>query len=160
MKNEALVADEIKRLKKTVLSPTEKLNNMLKEADTTPVSTGITLAELMRRPQITYAMLEEFDGNRPQLDKMLCIRVQNEVKYEGYIKRQRDEADKSAALSKKQLPQDIDYSAIGGLRLEARQKLEKIRPQDLGQASRISGVSPADISVLLIYLKKYPNKKD
>jgi tRNA uridine 5-carboxymethylaminomethyl modification enzyme len=111
------------------------------------------LGDLLRRPQVEYARLAPFDPERPNLPDEVTYEAEVQIKYEGYIKRQLTEASRMAKLSEKKLPSDLDYQTIEGLRLEARQKLNKIRPADIGQASRISGVSPADISVLLIYLK-------
>ncbi len=145
---------ECERLRKTVLSPNETLNSLLSDANSTPVKSGITIAELIRRPEITYDMLAPVDMHRPEtLTKRERACVETEIKYEGYIKRQIAEAERFAKLESKKLPSDIDYMAIDGLRLEARQKLAKVKPESIGQASGISGVSPADISVLLIYLE-------
>lgn len=144
---------EIMRLERTTVPPTPELNAMLEENGTAPVTTGVKLADLLRRPQISYEMLAPFDPDRPALQRKVTYGAEVRVKYDGYIKRQLGEAAKMARLAEKLLPADIDYLKIDGLRLEARQKLNKIRPSDIGQASRISGVSPADISVLLIYLK-------
>ena len=144
---------EIMRLERTTVPPTPELNAMLEENGTAPVTTGVKLADLLRRPQISYEMLAPFDPDRPALQRKVTYGAEVRVKYDGYIKRQLGEAAKMAKLAEKLLPADIDYLKIDGLRLEARQKLNKIRPSDIGQASRISGVSPADISVLLIYLK-------
>ena len=117
-----------------------------------PVSTGISLAELVRRPDITYEALAPLDPDRPALTRREREAVEVAVKYEGYIKRQVAEVERTAKLENRRLPEDIDYADIRGLRLEAAQKLSRIRPATLGQASRISGVSPADISVLLVWL--------
>lgn len=152
-KREAIEA-EIKRLNETYISPTQKTNEFLARHETSEIKTGISLAELLRRPQLDYAELGELDENRPQLDARIIETVQVNVKYEGYIKREFDEAKKFEKIEKKLIPSDIDYKDVTGLRIEARQKLEKIRPINIGQASRISGVNPADISVLLIYLSK------
>ena len=117
------------------------------------MTTGMRLSDLIRRPQVSYEMLAEFDITRPILPYRVRYEAEVQIKYEGYIERQKNEAKKLEKLSEKKLSPDIDYSKIDGLRLEARQKLNKIKPSDIGQASRISGVSPADISVLLIWLK-------
>ena len=111
------------------------------------------LTDLLRRPQVEYGMLAPYDPERPRLSDEIVYEVEVQIKYEGYIKRQLAEAARMAKLAEKKLPRDLDYSTLEGLRLEARQKLNKIKPADIGQASRISGVSPADVSVLLIYLK-------
>ena len=116
-------------------------------AGTSPITTGIKLSELVRRPELSYEALAPVDHDRPA-----C--VQTEIKYEGYVNRQERVALRTSKLDSRAIPEDIDYDAIGGLRIEAREKLKKHRPESIGQASRISGVNPADISVLLIYLKK------
>ena len=143
---------EIERLKGVFLSPSSALNKLLTDNGTAPLQSGISLYELIKRPQIDYFMLAPFDSGRPELSYEICEKVQTEIKYEGYIKRQQAQIAEAARLEGKKLP-DIDYNAISGLRLEAREKLNKIKPRDVGQASRISGVTPADISVLLIYLQ-------
>jgi tRNA uridine 5-carboxymethylaminomethyl modification enzyme len=148
-----LIKDEIRRLSKTSIPPSEKLNEILEAAGTVPMSTGMRLSDLLRRPQVSYEMLTEFDTTRPILPYRVQYEAEVQIKYEGYIERQKNEAKKLEKLAEKKLSPDIDYSKIDGLRLEARQKLNKIKPSDIGQASRISGVSPADISVLLIWLK-------
>ena len=147
------VEKEIERLTKLVFPPSEVVLKILSEAGSTPITTGIHASELLKRPEITYEMLKAADKDRPLLSKEVCEQVEISIKYEGYINRQRSQAEQFSKLENKKLPDDIDYTQIDGLRLEARQKLDKIRPQSLGQASRISGVSPADIAVLLIYLK-------
>ena len=144
---------ETARLSATGVAPSEDLNAYLTAIETAPITTGIRLSELLRRPQVTYEGLAPFDPERPMLPASVTYEVEVLLKYDGYIKRQLAEAARTAKLAEKKLPPDIDYLAIDGLRLEARQKLDKIRPADIGQASRISGVSPADISVLLIWLK-------
>ena len=121
---------------------------------------GIRAADLLRRPHVTYAEIEEFDVTRTETDRRIIERAQIEIKYEGYIKRQIAEVEKFKKLEEKQLPSDIDYSKIRGIRIEAAQKLQKQRPENLGQASRISGISPADISVLLIYLSTNYGKEE
>ncbi len=146
--------DEIKRAHTTVLSPTEELNAILVSRETSPVSTGVHIDDLLRRPQIDYAALTPVDKNRPDIPHEVLMQAEIEIKYEGYIKRQRAAVAEAQRLECRRLPEDIDYSQITGLRLEAIEKLGKIRPVSVGQASRISGVSPADISVLLIWLAK------
>ena len=143
---------EIERLRKTTLPYSEKLNELLTSKGYEPLTGGIRAADALRRPHVTYSELEEFDVSRTENDRRIIERAQIEIKYEGYIKRQIAEVDKFKKLEEKQLPNDIDYSQIRGIRIEAAQKLQKMRPENLGQASRISGISPADISVLLIYL--------
>ena len=147
------VERERKRLESCHIPPTEELNALLERRGTAPVSTGASLAELIRRPQIGYADLAEFDAERPQLPRAVAAQVEIALKYEGYIKRQLKQIEEFARLEGHKLPRDLDYSRITGLRLEAREKLAQIRPENFGQASRISGVSPADISVLMIYME-------
>ena len=118
----------------------------------TPVASGVSLADLLRRPNMTYEMLGKIDPERPSLPLRVVTTVEVTIKYEGYIKRQINEVQRHERLETRRLPEDLDYSAIRGLRLEAAQKLAQIKPLTVGQASRISGVNPADISVLLIYL--------
>ena len=145
---------EIKRLKTSFLAPSEELNRLLEENGTAPISTGTRLSDLVKRPQISYDSLAPFDKERPDLPYSVRGKVETEIKYEGYIARQQAQVNEMLRLEGKVIPDDIDYSAVYGLRLEAVEKLNKIRPANIGQASRISGVSPADISVLLIYLAK------
>lgn len=145
---------EIERLKNRFLAPNEALNRLLEENGTAPISTGTRLSDLVKRPQISYDMLAPFDKERPDLPFSVREKVETEIKYEGYIARQQAQVNEMLRLEGKAIPDDIDYSSVYGLRLEAVEKLNKIRPANIGQASRISGVSPADISVLLIYLTK------
>ena len=147
------IEEEIARVKKLTISPSEKLNAILEENGTTAVSTGVKLAELIKRPQLSYEKMREIDDHYLNLDRTVRTEAEIRIKYDGYISRQLEDADKMARLETKLLPADIDYSKIDGLRLEARQKLNKVKPLNIGQASRISGVSPADISVLLIWMK-------
>ena len=148
-----MIAEETERISKVSIPPSEELNKVLEEAGTAPLSTGCRMAELLRRPQVTYAMLEPYDKNRPDCPREVVEQVEINLKYEGYIKRQLAQVAEQKRLEVKKIPDDIDYDKITNLRLEAIEKLKKIRPETIGQASRISGVSPADISVLLIYLK-------
>ena len=143
---------ELKRVQKTTLPPSETLNQILVSRGTSPLTTGAKLADLLKRPQITYKDLEPVDKDRPQYSTAVFEAVEIELKYEGYIKRQRADIEEARRLERKRLPQDVDYSTIQGLRLEAGEKLNKVKPENIGQAGRISGVSPADISVLLIWL--------
>ncbi|MBR3300252.1 MAG: tRNA uridine-5-carboxymethylaminomethyl(34) synthesis enzyme MnmG [Clostridia bacterium] len=145
---------EITRVKNTFLSPSKELNDLLISYDTTPVDTGVSLESLIRRPQLNYKILSGFDISRPKLPDDVCEKVEIEIKYEGYIKRQLAQINEMLRLESKQIPKDIDYETVYGLRLEAKEKLNKIRPANIAQAGRISGVSPSDISVLLIHLKK------
>ncbi len=143
---------ELKRVQKTTLPPSQELNDILVSRGTSPLTTGAKLADLLKRPQITYEDLAPVDKDRPPYSTAIFEAVEIELKYEGYIKRQRADIEKARRLERKRLPQDVDYSAIQGLRLEAGEKLNKVKPENIGQAGRISGVSPADISVLLIWL--------
>lgn len=145
---------ELERVKKTVILPTEEVNKILVSRETSPIKSGIRLVELLKRPQITYNDLKKVDKERPNLEDDIFEQVEIETKYEGYIKRQKSQIDDMRRLEVKKLPYNIDYNNLKGLRLEAKEKLSKIRPINIGQASRISGVSPADISVLLIYLSQ------
>ncbi len=153
-----LKRNEYKRLRQTVVPPSEELNDILVSRETSTVSTGIRLIELIKRPQLGYEALKAIDKDRPEIDSNIFEQVEIEVKYEGYIKRQEAQIEQMRRLEGKSLPKGIDYGEISGLRLEAQEKLNKIKPQNLGQASRISGVSPADISVLVIWLSQ--RKKD
>lgn len=143
---------EIKRLKSTVISPTEEVNNILVSRETSEITTGVRLIDLLKRPQLGYEELKTVDTNRPQLDPNIFEQVEIDIKYEGYIQKQLKQVEQMRKLESKLLPKNFDYREIKGLRLEAQEKLNKIKPLNIGQASRISGVSPADISVLLIWL--------
>ena len=153
------IEKEIERLKSTTIKPTKEINEFLKSNGTTEISTGIKLSELLKRTEINYKSLQIVDQNRPNLDSQVQNEVEIMVKYEGYIEMQKKQVESFKKMEKKLLPEDINYEEIKGLRLEARQKLNKIKPYSVGQASRISGVSPADISVLLIYLEQYNRNK-
>lgn len=143
---------ELKRVTSTTLAPSDKLNQILVSRGTSPISTGVRLSELLKRPQITYFDLTPVDLNRPELPVAVQESVEIQLKYEGYIRRQMADIEEMRRLERKALPRDVDYQKIRGLRLEAAEKLEKVRPENLGQAGRVSGVSPADISVLMIWL--------
>ena len=145
---------EIERMRKTVVKPTKEVNEFLSKYNTSNISNGVKLADLLKRSELSYKNLEEIDISRPELSEDVIKEVEIEIKYEGYIKLQEEQVEKFKKLEAKMLPRDVDYNEIKGLRLEARQKLNKIKPNSVGQASRISGVSPADISVLLIYLEQ------
>ena len=147
------IENEIERLKNTVVRPTEKVNTFLEKHGTSKLSTGSKLSELLKRTEITYKDLAEIDDKRPDLSLQVQEEVEIQIKYEGYIKMEEEQVTKFKKMENKLLSADIDYSKIKGLSLEARQKLDKIKPGSIGQASRISGVSPADINVLLIYLQ-------
>ncbi len=149
---EKLKKEELERAENTIFPPSEALNKILVSRETSPVTTGVRLSELLKRPQISYDDLTEVDVNRPNLPKYVFENVQIELKYEGYIKRQKADIAEMRRLENKKLPKDTDYGTITNLRLEAIEKLNRVKPENVGQASRISGVSPADISVLLIWL--------
>ena len=149
-----MIDAEIKRLEKTVVPPSETNNAFLRSLGSAELTTGAKLAELLRRPELTYAAIAPIDTERPSLPSAVIRTAEIKVKYQGYIKRELSEVERQKKLEDKRLPKDIDYKKIVGLRLESAEKLDKIRPMNIGQASRISGVNPADISVLLIYLGK------
>ena len=148
------IKKEIERMNKTTVKPTKEVNEFLTKNNSSQITNGVKLSELLRRTEITYEKLKEIDEDRPKLDREVEEEVEIQVKYEGYIKLQEQQVEKFKKLEKKLLPNDINYSDLKGLRIEARQKLDKIKPESVGQASRISGVSPADVSVLLIYLEQ------
>ena len=147
-----LIEEERERVALVPVPPSEKLNEMLVSRETTPLTTGCRLIELLKRPQLTYDDLKDFDLQRPDLPREVFEQVEIGIKYEGYIKRQIAQVEEMRRLEVRKLDDIEDYKAITGLRMEAQEKLNKVKPANLGQASRISGVSPADISVLLIYL--------
>lgn len=147
------IEKEIERAHRTLIRPDEELNNTLEALGTSPISAPTSLYELLKRPQLDYENLAKFDTSRPKMKKSVVFSAQTEIKYEGYVKKQLLEVKRNEKMEARALPENIDYSEIKGLRIEAMQKLNKVRPLTLGQASRISGVSPADISVLLIYLE-------
>ena len=157
LKKKENIEQEVERLKHTIIKPTREVNDFLEAHESSPIIAGIKLSELLKRTELNYHDLEKIDKNRPSLTKMEWEEVQIQVKYEGYIHMQETQVESFKKLERKLLPEQIDYTQIKGLRLEARQKLNQYKPHSVGQASRISGVSPADISVLLIYLEQ--NKK-
>lgn len=154
LEKKALIEEEIRRVERTNIPPSAEVNAFLERNGSTLISTGIKLAELLRRPELTYEALAEIDKERPALSRSVSTTVAIQIKYEGYIKRELGEVERQRKLESRLLPKDISYKDILGLRLEAAEKLDKIRPMNIGQASRISGVNPADISVLLIYLSQ------
>ena len=158
LEKKANIEKEIERCKKTTIKPTEELNKMLKTKGTTEIVTGCKLADLLKRTELYYNDLVDFDTERPILKEVEKKQVEIAIKYEGYINLQEKQVESFKKLEEKKLPIDINYEDLKGLRIEARQKLNNIKPLSVGQASRISGVSPADISVLLIYLEQY-NKR-
>ena len=153
LEKKRLIEEEVERLRGIVFPPSEEVNAFLTEVGATPISTGLRSSDMLKRPEVTYEAMAVLDKDRPSLPKEVTEQVEITLKYEGYINRQIAQANKFKKMENKKIPQDIDYTAIGGLRIEARQKLESIRPYSIGQASRISGVSPADIAVLVVYLK-------
>ena len=154
LKKKEEIEKEIERLKTTNAKPNEETNKFLREQGTSEITAGTKLSELLKRTEITYKSLVEIDKKRPELDRQVTEEVEIMVKYDGYIEMQKRQVEGFKKLEKKLLPEDLDYNTIKGIRLEARQKLNKYKPYSIGQASRISGVSPADISVLLIYLEQ------
>lgn len=159
LKKKEEIAEELRRLNETILGANEKVCAYLRTVNSSEIHTGTSLAELLRRPEMTYEMLAPLDPERKELDTAVIEQVEIETKYEGYIERQRLQVEHFKKLEKKRLPEDLDYAAIPSLRIEARQKLSKLRPENVGQASRISGVSPADISVLLVWLGNEGNRR-
>ncbi len=162
VKKEELIAGEMDRIAKVMVGANQNVQAFLKECNSIPLNTGTSLVELIRRPELNYDMLKPIDPNRPDLPDEVREQVNINVKYEGYITRQKKQVEQFKKLEKKKLSADFDYSEIHGLRIEAIQKLNQIKPVSIGQASRISGVSPADISVLLVYLEqmKYNSRKE
>lgn len=154
IKKKELIKSELKRIESTGLAPSEELNKVLVSRGTSAMTTGARLIDLIRRPQLGYEKLKPFDKTRPDYPDSVFEQVEIEVKYEGYIKRQLAQAEEMRRIESRELPQTIVYKDIAGLRLEAQEKLDRVKPKNLGQASRISGVSPADISVLMIYLRR------
>ena len=154
IEKQRLIKAEMKRAKETVIPCTDKLNDILVSRETTPVTNSIRLIELLKRPQLDYKVLEKVDVTRPDIPVSVFEQVEISIKYDGYIKKQLAQVEQMRKLEEKKLPENMDYKEIDGLRLEAQEKLNKIQPSNIGQASRISGVSPADISVLLIWLAK------
>lgn len=160
LKKKLQIEQEVERLEATTIRPLAQVNELLVKYQSSPLTTGVKLAELLRRTELNYEILAPIDEERPELPEEVTKEVEIQVKYKGYIKLQEQQVEKFKKLEQKILPQDIDYVQIKGLRLEARQKLNKIKPNSVGQASRISGVSPADISVLLIYLEQKRQKAE
>ena len=149
-----LINAEIDRIKNTYVGANEKVNTFLLSKGTTALQSGVTIAELCKRPELSYDDCAIIDVNRPTLPYDVLEQVGIEIKYEGYIVRERQQVESFKKLENKKIPADFDYDAVKNLRIEARQKLSKIRPESIGMAERISGVSPADIAVLLVYLRK------
>lgn len=150
-----LIEKELKRISSLNIAPSQQINSFLVENNTAPLSTGCKLADLIRRPQLNYFMLAQFDPQRPELPFEVCEQVELQIKYAGYIDKQLAQIENMRKLEKKSLPENINYSDIRGLRLEAAEKLNKVKPVSIGQASRISGVSPADVSLLIVWLEQH-----
>ncbi len=155
----AAITKEMERLASTRVGNTEETNRILAKIPTPPISSGVTLAELLRRPEVSYEALKEVDPQRPPLSKDVYEQAAIQIRYQGYIEKQKEQVEQYKKLESRVLPETIDYSAIQGLRIEARQKLARVRPRSIGQASRISGVSPADINVLMVYLERARRQK-
>ena len=153
LEKEELTARELKRVSGLNIPPSRELNEFLEQRMTAPISSGVKLADLIRRPQLGYDMLAPFDPQRPELSAEIKEQVELQIKYEGYISKQLAQIEAIRKLEKKKLPVGIDYANVYGLRLEAVEKLNKVQPESIGQASRISGVSPADISLLTVWLE-------
>ena len=158
LEKERLIEEEITRVEKVNIGANKKVQALLGEYESTPLNTGTSLAELIRRPELNYDCLKSIDPERPELPWDVKQQVEINLKYEGYIKRQLKQVEQFKKLEAKKIPEDLDYEKVGSLRIEARQKLELYRPISIGQASRISGVSPADISVLLVYMEQMRQK--
>ena len=154
LRKQEAINREINRVKSKIIRPTDIVNKFLRENNSSEIKTGVKLSDLLKRTELSYDKLAEIDDDRPELTLQEKNEVEIQIKYEGYIKMEEKQVEKFKELETKKIPESIDYNKIDGLRIEARQKLSKIRPLSIGQASRISGVSPADISVLLIYLHK------
>lgn len=162
IQKEQMIEEEMERVSKVMIGASQKVQDFLKSCNSIPLNTGTSLAELIRRPELNYDLLESIDPNRPRLPEEVREQVNINIKYEGYITRQMKQVSQFKKLEKKKLPENLDYNEIHGLRIEAVQKLNLIKPVSIGQASRISGVSPADISVILVFLeqKKYNGGKN
>ena len=153
LNKQRLVAEELERIKTTSISATDELQQILEELGTAPLKKGCKMIELLKRPQVTYKALTPIDVTRPELPYEVFEQVEISVKYEGYIVRQEQQIKEMRRIECKKIPKDLDYSTLKGLRLEAVEKLSKIKPENLGQASRISGVNPADVAALNIILE-------
>ncbi len=160
VEKEKQIQEEIKRIEHVNIGASERVQSLLESFGSTPLKSGTTLAELIRRPELSYEAVASIDENRPELSWDVKEQVDINVKYDGYIKRQLRQVEQFKKLEAKKIPTDIDYEKVGSLRIEARQKLEMYRPVSIGQASRISGVSPADISVLLVYMEQYGRRRE
>jgi tRNA uridine 5-carboxymethylaminomethyl modification enzyme len=153
VRKQEMIDAEVERLKNTFAGNNEKVNTFLRAHESSELTSGISLSELCKRPELGYEDISEIDPDRPELPYDVREEVGIEIKYEGYIRRQLQQVEAFKRMEGKKIPASINYDEIGNLRLEARQKLNRIRPENIGMASRISGVSPADVSVLLVYLE-------
>jgi len=160
LKKKEQIEKEIERVKSTKIKPTEEVNNILIKNNSSPIKEGMPFSDLLKRSELTYDNLYLVDKDRPNLSKSVCQEVEIQIKYEGYIKIQEQQVKSFKKIEQKSLSQGLDYETIKGISLEARQKLNKFKPTSVGQASRISGVSPADINVLLVYLEQQKRKKN
>ena len=158
-KKEKMIKEEVERVSHVIVGANPKTQEFLERYQSVPLNTGSTLTELIRRPELNYDLLSEIDPNRPHLPEEVTEQVNINIKYDGYIKRQMKQVESFKKLENKKLEKNFDYDAVSGLRIEAKQKLNLYQPVSIGQASRISGVSPADISVLLVYLEQYYHNK-
>ena len=154
IKKEKLIQDEINRVESVTIGAKENVQKLLEKYGSTPLNTGTRLTELIRRPELDYEKLAPIDEGRPELPEEVQEQVNINIKYDGYIKRQIKQVEHFKKLENKKIPDDFDYDAVDSLRIEARQKLKLYRPVSIGQASRISGVSPADITMLLVYMEQ------
>ena len=153
LEKEREIAEEIARVEKVFVGTSEQVQELLNEYGSTPLNSGISLAELIKRPELSYDIVAPLDPKRPKLMRGVAEQVNIHMKYDGYIQRQMRQVEQFQKLENKKLPENLDYNEVPSLRTEARQKLTAVRPLSIGQASRISGVSPADISVLLVWLE-------
>ena len=160
VEKERLIAREVERIEHVNIGANAAVQKLLEEHQSTPLKTGTTLAELIRRPELSYEDLADIDPQRPELARDVIEQVNIHVKYDGYIKRQMKQVKEFKKLENKKLPENFDYNGIKSLRIEAKQKLNLYQPVNVGQASRIAGVSPADISVLLVYLEQWNRKQN
>lgn len=159
MEKKMKIQEELKRIKNYIILPTKENNDILRQIGSSEIKSGISMYELLKRPEMNYSVTKALDKDRPELNDEIFEEVEIETKYEGYIEKQMQQVEQFKKLEVKKIPKYIDYNEISGLRIEAKQKLSKIKPENIGQASRISGVSPADISVLLVYIEQVRRKK-
>ena len=159
LQKEAQIEEEIKRLKSKTIGGKKEVNDFLVANGSTPLLGAVTLADLIKRPELNYEVLAVIDDERPKLSEAVGEQVNINIKYEGYIERENRQVEQFKKMENRLIPEDIEYENIDNIRLEARQKLSEIRPLSVGQASRISGVSPSDIAVLLVYIEQFKRRK-